>query len=214
MNIYDDAKRADKPNLWILLLTELVIRLAENLADVGKSNIYRYFLQNDFRFLIVNCALKNYKCVNSQLIVAESLNLQYNQCVKVHFERTPVGGIVSNLSGLLDSINTRVADVASTVGKTPQTWNGSIFSMIKSLSENVVVPIAGIILTFVMCLELIQLLIDRNTGRTCQSGSSPEKSSDPRPDVWPESVAVQRYGPTRASAGPMPERLTRNHKEK
>ena len=73
-----------------------------------------------------------------------------------------VGGIVSNLSGLFDSINTRVADVASTVGKTPQAWNGSILSMIKSLSENVVVPIAGIILTFVMCLELIQLLIDRN----------------------------------------------------
>ena len=73
-----------------------------------------------------------------------------------------VGGIVSNLSGLFDCINTRVADVASTVGKTPQAWNGSIFSMIKSLSENVVVPIAGIILTFVMCLELIQLLIDRN----------------------------------------------------
>ena len=73
-----------------------------------------------------------------------------------------VGGIVSNLSGLFDSINARVADVASTVGKTPQAWNGSIFSMIKSLSENVVVPIAGIILTFVMCLELIQLLIDRN----------------------------------------------------
>ena len=73
-----------------------------------------------------------------------------------------VGGIVSNLSGLFDSINTRVADVASTVGKTPQAFNGSIFSMIKSLSENVVVPIAGIILTFVMCLELIQLLVDRN----------------------------------------------------
>ena len=73
-----------------------------------------------------------------------------------------VSGIISNLSGLFDAINTRVADVASTVGKTPQAWNGSIFSMIKSLSENVVVPIAGIILTFVMCLELIQLLIDRN----------------------------------------------------
>ena len=73
-----------------------------------------------------------------------------------------VGGIVSNLSGLFDSINTRVAELASTVGKTPQAFNGSIFNMIKSLSENVVVPIAGIILTFVMCLELIQLLIDRN----------------------------------------------------
>ena len=73
-----------------------------------------------------------------------------------------VSGIISNLSGLFDAINTRVADVASTVGKTPQAWNGSIFNMIRSLSENVVVPIAGIILTFVMCLELIQLLIDRN----------------------------------------------------
>ena len=73
-----------------------------------------------------------------------------------------VSGIEGNLSGLFDSINTRVADVASTVGKTPQAWNGSIFNMIRTLSENVVVPIAGIILTFVMCLELIQLLIDRN----------------------------------------------------
>ena len=73
-----------------------------------------------------------------------------------------VGGIISNLTGLFDSINTRVADVASTVGQTPQGWNGSIFSMIQSLSENVVVPIAGIILTFVVTLELIQMLIDRN----------------------------------------------------
>ena len=73
-----------------------------------------------------------------------------------------VSGIVSNLSGLFDSINTRVADVATTVGTTPQAWNSNIFNMIRSLSENVVVPIAGIILTFVMCLELIQLLIDRN----------------------------------------------------
>ena len=73
-----------------------------------------------------------------------------------------VSGIISNLSGLFDSINTRVADVASTVGKTPQAWNGSIFNMIRNLSENVVVPIAGIILTFVVCMELIQLLIERN----------------------------------------------------
>ena len=76
-----------------------------------------------------------------------------------------VGGIVSNLSGLFDSINTRVSDVAATVGKTPQAWNGSIFNMIRNLSENVIVPIAGIILTFVMCLELIQLIIDRNCRR-------------------------------------------------
>jgi len=73
-----------------------------------------------------------------------------------------VSGIVSNLSGLFDSINSKVADVAGTFGASPQAWNSSIFNMIQSLSENVMVPIAGIILTFVMCLELIQLLIDRN----------------------------------------------------
>ena len=73
-----------------------------------------------------------------------------------------VSGVVSNLSGLFDSINTQVADVAGTVGASPQAWNGNIFGMIRSLSENVMVPIAGIILTFVMCLELIQMLIDRN----------------------------------------------------
>lgn len=73
-----------------------------------------------------------------------------------------VGGIVSNLTGLFDSINTQVADAATTVGASPQAWNSSIFGMIRSLSENVMVPIAGIILTFVMCLELIQMLIDRN----------------------------------------------------
>ena len=73
-----------------------------------------------------------------------------------------VSGIISNLSGLFDSINTRVADVAETVGKTPEAWNSSIFNMIRTLSENVVVPLAGIILAFVMCMELIQLLIDRN----------------------------------------------------
>ncbi len=61
-----------------------------------------------------------------------------------------------------ESINGQVTEIATNVGKTPQAWNGSIFSMIRTLSENVVVPIAGIILTFVMCLELIQMLIDRN----------------------------------------------------
>ena len=73
-----------------------------------------------------------------------------------------VSGVVSNLSGLFDSINNKVADVAGTVGASPQAWNSSIFNMIRSLSENVMVPIAGIILTFVMCLDLIQMLIDRN----------------------------------------------------
>lgn len=73
-----------------------------------------------------------------------------------------VGGIMSNLTGLFDSINGQVSEIAATVGATPQGWNGGVFSMVKNLSETVVVPIAGVILTFVMCVELIQMVVDRN----------------------------------------------------
>ena len=73
-----------------------------------------------------------------------------------------VGGIISNLTGMFDSINDQVADVAAVVGATPQGWNASVFNMVKSLSENVIIPIAGLILTFVMTYELIQMIIERN----------------------------------------------------
>ena len=74
-----------------------------------------------------------------------------------------ISGIMGNLEGLFDSVNEKINEVAGTVGATPQSWNGSVFNMIKSLSENVIVPIAGIILTFVMCYELIQMVIDKNS---------------------------------------------------
>lgn len=73
-----------------------------------------------------------------------------------------VGGIISNLNGMFDSINDQVADVAAVVGATPQGWNASVFNMVKSLSENVIIPIAGLILTLVMTYELIQMIIERN----------------------------------------------------
>ncbi len=73
-----------------------------------------------------------------------------------------VGGIMDNLTGLFDSVNEQVSEIAGTVGQTPQGWNGGVFSMIQNLSENVVVPIAGIILAIVVTMELIQMLIDHN----------------------------------------------------
>ena len=73
-----------------------------------------------------------------------------------------VGGIMSNLSGMFDTVNQQVADISVEVGQTPQGWNGSIFSMIQSLSETVITPIAGVILAFVMTLELIQLIVEKN----------------------------------------------------
>lgn len=73
-----------------------------------------------------------------------------------------VTGTMSNLTGLFDSVNEEVSDIAVQVGQTPAAWNGSIYSMIRNLSVNVIVPIAGLILTFVMTLEFIQMIIDRN----------------------------------------------------
>lgn len=73
-----------------------------------------------------------------------------------------VGGIMDNLTGLFDGVNTKVGEIAGQVGATPQGWNSGIFNMIRSLSDNVILPIAGVILAFVMTLELIQLITDKN----------------------------------------------------
>ena len=71
-------------------------------------------------------------------------------------------GSKGNLTGMFDSVNTKVGEIAGEVGQTPQGWNSGVFSMIQNLSETVIVPIAGVILTFVMCYELIQLVTERN----------------------------------------------------
>lgn len=73
-----------------------------------------------------------------------------------------IDGITGNLSGMFDNVNTQVGKIAGDVGMTPSAWNGDIFSMVRSLSETVIIPIAGIILTFVMCYELIQMVIEKN----------------------------------------------------
>ncbi len=73
-----------------------------------------------------------------------------------------ISGIMGNLSGMFDSVNEKVGDIASQVGSTPQAWNASIFNMVQTLSQNVVLPVAGVILAFVMTLELVQILMDKN----------------------------------------------------
>ena len=73
-----------------------------------------------------------------------------------------VGSIMSNLIGLFDNVNRQVAGIADNVGATPQAWNGGVFGMIRNLSDNVILPIAGVILALVATLELIQMIVDRN----------------------------------------------------
>ena len=72
------------------------------------------------------------------------------------------GWITSNLDTMFTDVNTKVETIATEVGKTPQNWNSGIFSMIKNLSDNVIVPIAGMIITFVLCYELISMLTEKN----------------------------------------------------
>lgn len=73
-----------------------------------------------------------------------------------------VDGITGNLSGMFDTVNTKVGEIAGEVGTTPLAWNSGVFNLIRNLSETVIIPIAGIILTFVMCYELIQIIIEKN----------------------------------------------------
>lgn len=73
-----------------------------------------------------------------------------------------VSGIMDNVNGMFDNVNNKVAGIAGQVGATPQGWNGGIYSMIRTLSDNVILPIAGVILAFVMTLELIQLITEKN----------------------------------------------------
>ena len=74
-----------------------------------------------------------------------------------------VSGILSNLSGMFDGVNEKIGDIAGQVGATPQAWNSSIFNMVYSLSETVILPIAGVMLAFIMTLELIQMVTERNS---------------------------------------------------
>ena len=69
---------------------------------------------------------------------------------------------MSNLTGLFGNVNRQVAGIADNVGATPQAWNGGVFGMIRNLSDNVILPIAGVILALVATLELIQMIVDRN----------------------------------------------------
>jgi len=82
--------------------------------------------------------------------------------IKEWMKELLISGILGNLTGMFNSVNEKVGDISTQVGMTPQAWNGGIFSMVQTLSETVILPIAGVILAFVMTLELIQLIADKN----------------------------------------------------
>ena len=73
-----------------------------------------------------------------------------------------IDGITANFQGMFNEVNTQIGEIATTVGQTPEGWNSGVFSLIKTLSDTVIIPVAGMILTFVLCYELIHTIIDKN----------------------------------------------------
>ena len=82
--------------------------------------------------------------------------------IEEFFNDLLIGIIEQNLTGLLTDVNDKVGSIASEVGKTPQMWNGGIFNLIKSLSDTVIVPIAGLVMTGILCYELLSMLMEKN----------------------------------------------------
>lgn len=70
--------------------------------------------------------------------------------------------VSSNLTTMFTDVNDKTGTIAAEVGQTPQAWNSSIFSMIENLSNSVIIPIAGMIITFVLCYELISMITEKN----------------------------------------------------
>lgn len=89
-------------------------------------------------------------------IIAQALMEWLEEIVK--------SGILDNLSDLFGIVNDQVGTIATNVGQTPQGWNSAVFNMIKNISDIAIVPIAGLVLSFVMTVELLQLLMDKNNG--------------------------------------------------
>ena len=78
------------------------------------------------------------------------------------FKELLIGGIQANLESMFLDINNQVASVASDVGQTPMGWNGEVFNFIKTINNNVIIPIAGLIITAVLCIELINMVMQKN----------------------------------------------------
>lgn len=82
--------------------------------------------------------------------------------IEEFFKELLLGGIQANLESMFLDINDKVGAVAAHVGKTPMGWSGQVFSFIKSINDSVIIPIAGLIITAVLCIELIQMVMNKN----------------------------------------------------
>ena len=82
--------------------------------------------------------------------------------IEEFFKELLLGGIQANLESMFIDINDKVGSVATDIGKTPMGWNSEVFNFIKSINDSVIIPIAGLIITAVLCIELINMVMQKN----------------------------------------------------
>lgn len=82
--------------------------------------------------------------------------------IEKFFKELLLGGIQANLESMFIDINDKVGAVATDIGKTPMGWNSEVFNFIKSINDSVIIPIAGLIITAVLCIELINMVMQKN----------------------------------------------------
>jgi len=73
-----------------------------------------------------------------------------------------INAILETFGDTFYAVNTQIGEIAANVGQTPESWNSGVFAMIRALSDSVIIPVAGVILTFVATYELIQLIVEKN----------------------------------------------------
>ena len=96
--------------------------------------------------------------------------------IEEFFKELLLGGIQANLESMFLDINNQVGKVAADVGQTPMGWNGEVFNFIKSINDSVIIPIAGLIITAVLCIELINMVMQKNNMHDTKS-----RHHDPHP---------------------------------
>ena len=82
--------------------------------------------------------------------------------IEEFFREFLLGGSKANLESMFLDINSQVGNIAADVGETPMRWNGEVFNFIKSINDSVIIPIAGLIITAVLCIELINMVMQKN----------------------------------------------------
>ena len=88
------------------------------------------------------------------------------------------GWVLNNLDTMFSDVNEKVGTIAAEVGQTPQGWNAGIFSMIRTLSENVIVHIAGLVITYVLCVELISMVTEKNNMHDVDTSQADDKTGN------------------------------------